>query len=135
MVHRYSHLGEKLLRTTYHTLGAKLTCTLQVCYSCARSKEKERAVKKKTYTRESHPGEMIFVETTGQLPEILIGNNYCISVVDDYRRYSWGFFTKTKSQIPKKMEEFFEKMTPRGTPVKYLFCDSVGEHQSKLHRA
>ena len=40
MVHRYPHLGEKLLRTTYKTLGIKLTGTLQVCDSCARSKEK-----------------------------------------------------------------------------------------------
>ena len=32
------------------------------------------------------------------------------------------------------MEEFFEKMTSRGTPVKYPRCDNAGEHQSKLQR-
>ena len=33
------------------------------------------------------------------------------------------------------MKEFFEKMTPCGTPVKYLRCKNSGEHQSKLQRA
>ena len=32
------------------------------------------------------------------------------------------------------MEEFFEKITPRGTPVKYICCDNTGEHQSKSQR-
>ena len=74
VVHRYSHLGEKLLRTTYNTLGVKLTGTLQVCEGCAQSKEKSRVVRKKTYIRELQPRERIFVDTTGSFPESLIGN-------------------------------------------------------------
>ena len=35
VIHRYSHLGEKLLRTTYNALGVNLTVTLQVCGGCA----------------------------------------------------------------------------------------------------
>ena len=128
-------MREKLLRTTYNALGVKLTGTLQVCDGCARSKAKSHAVRKKTYTRASHPGEMIFVDTTGPSPQSLIGNWCWISVVDNYSRYSWSFFTKTKSQLPKNTEEFFEKMTSRGTPVTYLHCKNAGEHQSKLQRA
>ena len=131
VVHRYSHLGEKLLRTTYNALGCNLTGTLQVCNCFAQSKAKSRAVRKTNYTRVSHPGKSISVDTTGPLPEILIGNRYWICVVEDYRCYSWSFLTKTKSQIPKNIEEFFDKMTSRGTPVKYLCCNNSGEHQLK----
>ena len=60
VVHRYSHLGEKLLRTTQNTLVVKSTGTLQVCDVCARLKAKELAVRKKTYTRASQSGERIF---------------------------------------------------------------------------
>ena len=42
---------------------------------------------------------------------------------------------KTKSQLLKKMEEFFEKMTSHINPVKYLHCDNTVEHQSKLQGA
>ena len=88
VVHMYSHLGEKLLHTTYNARGVKLTGTLQVCDGCARSKEKTRAVRNKTYTRASQPVERTFVDTTGPLPEILIRNRYWIGVVGDYSRYS-----------------------------------------------
>ena len=117
-----------------YSLGVKLTGTLQVCNGCAQSKENTRGVRKKTYTTASQPGERIFVDTTGPFSESLIGNWYWIVVVDNYKRYSWSFFTKTNDQLPKNMEEFFEKMTSRGTPVKYLRCNNSGEHQSKLQR-
>ena len=87
VVHRYSHLVEKFFRTTYNALGVKLTGTLQVCDDCARSKAKERALIKNTYTRASQPGERIFVDTTGPFPECLIGNWFWIGVVDDYSHY------------------------------------------------
>ena len=50
----------------------------------------------------------MFVDTTGPLSEILFGDRYWTGVVDNYSRYSLGFFTKAKSQLPKKMEELFE---------------------------
>ena len=73
---------------------------------------------KKTYTRESQPGEMIVVDTAGPFMESLIGNRYWIVIVDDYSLYSWSFFMKTKAQLPNKTEELFENMTSLGTPVK-----------------
>ena len=76
MVHMYSHLGENLLRKTYNAIGVKLTGTLQVCDGFARSKAKLCAVRKKTYTRASHPGESVFVDNTGPFLEGFIWNWY-----------------------------------------------------------
>ena len=87
VVHRYSHLGEQMLRIIYNALGVTLTYTLQFCDYCARLKEKPCVVRKETYTEASNPGEMIFVDTTGTFTEILIGNRYCIGVVENYSRY------------------------------------------------
>ena len=102
-------MGEKFLRTEYNALGVNLTVTLQVCDGCARSKEKARGVINKRYTRASQPGERIFVETTDPFLESLTENRYWIGVSEDYRRYSWSFFTKTKSQLPKNMEDFLRR--------------------------
>ena len=55
VVHRDSHLGEKLLRTTYNALGVKLIGLLQFCDGCARSKVKSGEVMEKTYAILSHP--------------------------------------------------------------------------------
>ena len=135
VVHRYSYLGEKFLRTAYNALGVKFIDTLQVCGVCARSKAKAHMVRKKTYTKASQPGESVFLGTTGPCIDIFIGNRYWISIVNDYRIYSCGLFTKTNYQLPKNMADFFEKMTSRGNPVKYIRCNNAGEHQSKLQRA
>ena len=134
MVNRYSHLRKKLLIITYNTLGVKLTGKLQVCDGCEQSMAKSRAVRKNTYSRVTQPGERIFVDMTGPFPERLIGNWYWISIVEDCSCYSWIFFTKTKSQLPKKMEYLFENMTSRGTSFKYLHFDNPWEHQPKLQK-
>ena len=88
VVHRYSHLGENLLRITYNALGVKLTGTLQVLDGCEKTKAKERMVRENTYTKASQPRKRIFVETTGPFPESLIENRCWISVVENYSRYS-----------------------------------------------
>ena len=93
----------------YDALGFKLTGALWVCGGCSRSKAKARAVIKKTYTRASNLIERIFLDTTGPFLESFIRNRYCIGVVDNCKRYSWSFLTKTKLQLQNKMEEFFEK--------------------------
>ena len=68
------------------------------------------------------------VKLTGtlQVCESLIGNRYWIGVVDNYICYLWSFFTIKKSQLPNKMDDTFEKMTPSGTPVKYIHCKNTG---------
>ena len=81
MVHRYSNLVEKLFHTAYKDLCVKLTGTLQVFDGCVRSKAKSCAVRNKTYTRASHPGIRIFVDTTGPFPESIIGNRYWVGGV------------------------------------------------------
>ena len=92
-------------------------------------RKKSFLVRKKTYTRSSETWRRIFVDTTGPFLESLIDNRYWIDVVDDYSHYSYSFFTKTKSQLPKNMKEFFKNMTSRETPVKYLHCNKAGEPQ------
>ena len=127
VVRRYSHLREKLLRITNNNLDVKLIGTIQICDGSVRSKAKARDVRKKTYARESQPGERIVVDTTGPFPESLIENRYWISIVDDYSRYSWDFFTKTKSQPPEKVEEFFEK-------IRHQFSISVATTQENTNQ-
>ena len=100
-----------------------LTGKLEVCESCAISKSKVCAFINKTYTRASKPVDIIFVDATGPFPESLIGNRYCIGVVDNYSRYFCSFFTKTNLQLLNNT--FFKNMTSRGTPVKCICLDNT----------
>ena len=53
----------------HHGIFKQLTREWEIpeedCDGCARSKEKPRAVRKKTYTRASHPVDSIFMDTVG----------------------------------------------------------------------
>ena len=70
--HRYSHLGDILLRLTYGALGVHLIGAIEFYEFCARSKSIAHAVRKKTYTQAENLAEKIFVDTAGPLLEILI---------------------------------------------------------------
>ena len=72
VAHWYLHLGDNVLRLTYGDLRIKLKATLEVCDGCVISKAKACAVRKKTSTQSTKPGERIFVDTNGPLPGILI---------------------------------------------------------------
>ena len=52
VAHQYSHLREKFLHIIYDSMGVQLTETIGVCDIFSLSKEKLRAVRKNTYTRE-----------------------------------------------------------------------------------
>ena len=96
VVYSKSYHGENLLSRIYDNLGVKLTGALNSCDGYSRSKEKARTFRKKTHTKASKLGERIFVDTTGPYPDILIGNRYCIGVVNNYSLYSCSLFMKTK---------------------------------------
>ena len=129
------HVWERTCSRSLIILFVKLTGTLQFWDGCSWSKAKARLVRKNNYTGESQLRERIFISSTVPFPESLIGNWCWIGVVDNYRRCSWSFFTRTESQLPKNMKEFFENITSHGMPVKYLCCKNSGEHQSKLQKA
>ena len=136
VVHRYSHLGEKLLRTTYNAPGVKLTGKLQVCNGCARSKANSRAVRKQNYTRASQPGERIFVDMTGPLPKSLVGKRYWIGVVDDYNRYSWSFFTKKSLNLKKRWKMFLRRCRHVGLQLSiYVATIQDNTNQTYIGRA
>ena len=67
------------------------------------------ASRKEIHIKSKDMGERIFVDMTSPIPEILIGKRYWIDVVYDYSHHPFSLFTRTKMQLPKKMEAFFEK--------------------------
>ena len=133
VVRRNSRMGRKLMCTTYNDLSVKITGTLQVCNGCALSKAKSCVMSKKTYKRASHPGERIFVETTSAFPKSLIGNRYWICILDDCSHYSWSFFTKTKSQLPKRMKYFLIRWRHMGRQLS-ISAGTIQENTNQSYR-
>ena len=134
VAHGFCHLGEKLLRVTFNALGVKLTGNLVPCDGCCRANAKAKGVRKWTTTSADSIGERLYVDTSGPYPETESGSKYWICIVDDKTRKSWSKFRKTKSEMPKIVDEHIEYLKGLGHVVKYIRCDNAGEHQEKLRK-
>ena len=55
-------------------------------------------------------------------------------MVDDITRKSWSKFRKSKSEMPRIVEEQIEYLKGPGHPVKYIHCDNAGAHQERLRK-
>ena len=99
----YGHLNIQSLKITARNDNIKLTGNLEVCQGCNLSKEKRKVIKKVTNTKETKPGELIFVNTSGPYTKTSIGSQYWFKTVDDYSLYSWSDFGKSKDELPEKI--------------------------------
>ena len=134
VAHGLCHLGEKLLRITFKSMGIKLAGVLKPCDGCCRANAKARSVRKVTNTVANNIGERLFVDTSGPYPESASGNRYWVCIVDDKTRKSWSEFRKSKADLAKIVEHRIKHLSDLGHTVKYLRCDNAGEHGAKLKK-
>ena len=87
VAHHYSHLGEKLLPLTYDDIGVHLTGAIEIYDGCACLKKNIICLGRKHMHGQKY-GRNIFVDRIGPFAESLIGEGYCIGVIDDYICYS-----------------------------------------------
>ena len=88
VAHGLCHLGEKLLRITFKSMGIRLTGVVKPCDGCCRANAKAKSVRKVTNTVAKNIGERLFVDTSGLFPESASGNRYWVCIVDDKTRKS-----------------------------------------------
>ena len=60
------------------------------------------------------------------------GSRYWFQAVDDYSRYGWCGFAKTKKEIDEYYEEVCKFLKSKGYKMKYLRCDNAGENVKGL---
>ena len=105
---RMCHINEKDLRATMYKYGIKLTGNRNPCPACLIDKAKIKTIPKMSLTQATRPGERIFMDTSGPFTTTLSGNFYWNKICDQYSKFSWDQFLKAKSEVPERMEEFFE---------------------------
>ncbi|KAD6454380.1 hypothetical protein E3N88_09086 [Mikania micrantha] len=117
-----------------------------VCVSCKKGKQKRRSHKSKTVFSIDKPLELLHMDLFGPINVKSIGGeSYCFVVTDDFSRFSWVLFLKTKSEtyenfvlIVNRLETLYKLRVRRvrsdnGTEFKNqnmeAFCDSKGIQQ------
>ncbi|GJT37506.1 retrovirus-related pol polyprotein from transposon TNT 1-94 [Tanacetum coccineum] len=124
----------------------------QLCSSCEVSKEKRSSFKTKTVPSSKGRLNLLHMDLCGPMRVASInGKKYILVIVDDYSRYTWTLFLRSKDETPKVLKEFLTMIqrnlqapvisvrTDRGTEflnktLNAFFKEEGIEHQTSTPR-
>ncbi|GKA33586.1 retrovirus-related pol polyprotein from transposon TNT 1-94 [Tanacetum coccineum] len=96
-----------------------------LCSSCELGKEKCKSFKTKTTPSSKRRLQILNIELCGPMRvESFNGKKYVLVIVDDYSRYTWTHFLRSKDETPKVLIDFL-KLVQRGlhTQVRIVRTD------------
>ncbi|KAI3715360.1 hypothetical protein L6452_22340 [Arctium lappa] len=105
-----------------------------LCAACDKGKMKRAANKPKPEPSTSSPLELLHMDLCGPMrTQSLGGKKYVLVIVDDYSRYTWVKFLRSKDETPKVLISFL-KMTQvkMQRQVKVLRTDNGTEFKNKI---
>ncbi|GJV76801.1 retrovirus-related pol polyprotein from transposon TNT 1-94 [Tanacetum coccineum] len=79
----------------------------QLCSSCEVSKAKRSSFKSKTVPSSKGQLNLLHMDLCGQMRVASInGKRYIMVIVDDYSRYTWTLFLRSKDETPEVLKDF-----------------------------
>ncbi|GJR52548.1 retrovirus-related pol polyprotein from transposon TNT 1-94 [Tanacetum coccineum] len=92
----------------------------QLCSSCELSKEKRSTFKTKVVPSLKGRLNLLHMDLCGPVQiESINGKKYILVVVDDYSRYTWTHFLRTKDETPEVLKDFL-KMIQRNLQAQVI---------------
>ncbi|GJV24821.1 retrovirus-related pol polyprotein from transposon TNT 1-94 [Tanacetum coccineum] len=92
----------------------------QLCPSCEMSKEKRSSFKTKTVPSSKRLLHLLDMDICDPMPvESINGKKYILVIVDDYCRYTWTLFLRSKDETPEVLIDFI-KMIQRGLQAQVI---------------
>ena len=132
VAHGYCHSCESVLRKNYAREGIELVGELRACEGCNLAKGKAKNINKSSTKIATMIGERIYVDTSGPFEVSSGGSRYWFEAVDEFSRYGWCGFAKTKDEIDGFYEDVCKWFDNKGIKMKYLRCDNAGENIKQL---
>ncbi|GJX11617.1 retrovirus-related pol polyprotein from transposon TNT 1-94 [Tanacetum coccineum] len=99
----------------------------QLCSSCELSKAKRSTFKTKTVLSSKGRLNLLHMDLYGPMRiESINGKKYILVIVDDYSRYTWTYFLRTKDETPEVLKDFL-KMIQRNLQAQVIIvCTDRG---------
>ncbi|KAG8490330.1 hypothetical protein CXB51_015871 [Gossypium anomalum] len=99
------------------------------CTPCKIGKSHKLPTSSKTVY--SNPFELVTSDVWGPSHVLSSGYSYYVSFVDIYSRYTWLYFIKTKSEVPRCFSHFYKMIQVQfGQSIKMLQTDGGGEFRA-----
>ncbi|KAI3770453.1 hypothetical protein L6452_01587 [Arctium lappa] len=105
-----------------------------LCAACEKGKMKRAAHKPKPEPSTSSPLELIHMDLCGPMrTQSLGGKKYVLVIVDDYSRYTWVKFLRSKDETPEVLISFLKTIQVKlQRQVKFLRTNNGTEFKNKI---
>nr|GEU92827.1 putative ribonuclease H-like domain-containing protein [Tanacetum cinerariifolium] len=135
---RLGHLNFKIMnRLVRHNLvkGLPSKCfeNDHTCTACLKGKQHKASCKSKLANSVSKPLHTLHMDLFGPTFVSSISHTwYCLVVTDDFSRFTWTFFLKTKDETSGILRKFITEIENlKDLKVKIIRCDNMGEFRNK----
>ncbi|GJW48371.1 putative ribonuclease H-like domain-containing protein [Tanacetum coccineum] len=106
----------------------------QTCVACLKGKQHRVSCKTKAFSPITKPLFMLHMDLFGPtFVSSLMHKKYCLVVTDDYSRFSWVFFLKTKDETSEILKNFIKEIENLvDKKVKIIRSDNGTEFKNKV---
>nr|GEW84454.1 retrovirus-related Pol polyprotein from transposon TNT 1-94 [Tanacetum cinerariifolium] len=103
------------------------------CTACLKGKQHKASCKSKLVTSVTKPLHILHMDIFGPTSVSSISHKwYCLVVTDDFSRFTWTFFLKTKDEMSGILRKFITEIKNlKDLKVKIIRCDNGGEFRNK----
>ena len=104
------------------------------CVACLKGKQHKTSHKSKEFSSISLPLQLLHMDLFGPTNVMSIGKkSYCLVIVDDFTRFTWVYFLRTKDETSSTLKSFFTRIENQANlKVKVIRSDNGTEFKNSV---
>ncbi|GJT01218.1 putative ribonuclease H-like domain-containing protein [Tanacetum coccineum] len=133
-LHYFKNINKLVKENLVRDLPLKRFENDQTCVACLKGKQHRASCKTKAFSPITKPLFMLHMDLFGPtFVSSLMHKKYCLVVTDDYSRFSWVFFLRTKDETSEILKNFIKEVENLvDKKVKIIRSDNGTEFKNKV---
>ncbi|GJX61006.1 putative ribonuclease H-like domain-containing protein [Tanacetum coccineum] len=122
----FKNLNKLVKGNLVRGLPSKIFQNDHTCVACQKGKQHKASCKAKTVSSISQPLQLLHMDLFGPTSvRSLNHKTYCLVITDDFSRFSWVFFLRTKDETSGILKDFIRQIENQlNQKVKTIRCDN-----------
>ncbi|GJR22116.1 putative ribonuclease H-like domain-containing protein [Tanacetum coccineum] len=129
----FKNLNKLVKGNLVRGLPSKLFQNDHTCVACQKGKQHKASCKAKAVSSISHTLQLLHMDLFGPTSvRSLNHKTYCLVITDDFSRFSWVFFLRTKDETSGILKDFIRQIENQlNQKVKTIRCDNGTEFKNR----
>ncbi|GKA67677.1 putative ribonuclease H-like domain-containing protein [Tanacetum coccineum] len=129
----FKNLNKLVKGNLVRGLPSKIFQNDHTCVACQKGKQHKASCKAKSVSSISHSLQLLHMDLFGPTSvRSLNHKTYCLVIIDDFSRFSWVFFLRTKDETSGILKDFVRQIENQlNQKVKTIRCDNGTEFKNK----